>query len=111
METTNPLEVAPGQSVTVVYVGEQIPNQLILQNLDKAAQAQYALAGTIGSGDKLTQTWKLVGVLGPDELTSLLVQWPNGIAVITNEDGNGTIQLGGDGIFAYDGGANAKPAG
>ncbi|MDQ2836867.1 MAG: hypothetical protein M3Y42_07060 [Actinomycetota bacterium] len=107
METTdNPLEVPPGQSVTIVYVGEQIPNQLIMQNVDEFSPVQYSVAGTIGSGNKLEPTWKLVGLLPPKQTISLLVQWPNGIALVTSEDGQGTIQLGGDGIFPYDGGAN-----
>jgi hypothetical protein len=64
--------VGPGESKTFVYVGEQIPNQVLVQNLSTSEQANFVTEAVNGTDPQ----WKLFGVLDPGQTIQLWVQWP-----------------------------------
>jgi hypothetical protein len=86
--------IEPGQSKEFVYVGELIPNQVLVKNLGDT-EVQYWLTSGIDS-------WRLYNVVEGGRTQSIELQWMNGIATFTNEDGTSSIEIGGDGIFPYD---------
>lgn len=86
--------VEPGESKQFVYVGELIPNQVLVKNLGDS-QVQYFLTSGLDS-------WRLYDVVEGGRTQSLQVQWMDSIATFTNEDGTSSIEIGGDGIFPYD---------
>lgn len=86
--------VGPGESKQFVYVGELIPNQVLVENLGNSEVQYYLSSGLDG--------WRLYNTIEGGRTQSLLVQWMDGIATFTNEDGTSSIAVGGDGIFPYD---------
>jgi len=89
--------IEPGASQEFVYTGEQIPFQVIIANTNTANTASYMLK----SGK---EGWSLYGAIAKGGNVSLMVQWPSGHAVVTNESAPGTnIEVGGLGIFPVDG--------
>jgi hypothetical protein len=64
--------VKPGESKDFIYVGEQIPNQVLVQNLDTTQQANFVMQGVNGSEFQ----WRLFCVLKAGETVSLWVSWP-----------------------------------
>src|ERR1044072_8363394 len=86
--------VGPGESKQFVYVGELIPNQVVVKNLGDS-QVQYYLTSGLDS-------WRLYDVAEGGRTQPLQVQWMDGVATFTNEDGTSAIEIGGDGIFPYD---------
>lgn len=86
--------IGPSEEKEFVYVGEQIPNQVLIQNTGDSS-VQYWMT----SGDK---TWRYYDVVDSGRTHSVLVQWFSGRATFRNEDGTSSITVGGDGIFPYD---------
>jgi hypothetical protein len=82
----------PGESGNFVYVGEMIPNQVIVTN-----KGDDDAAYTLESGE---EGWKLWGNLSGDKTTdTLTLQWFNGFATFTNLSKDALIEIGGNGIF------------
>ena len=98
----NPLNISTGQSVTVQYFGEQIPNQVIIVNLSKSNQANFIIQGATQEGEAFG--WSYYAAIEPGRSASVLVEWPSTVAVITNNSiDETTISIGGDGIFPFKG--------
>ena len=86
--------VEPKQSKQFVYVGELIPNQVLVKNLGDSEVQYYLSSGLNG--------WRLYNIVEGGRTQSLLVQWMDSVATFTNEDGTSSIEITGDGIFPYD---------
>lgn len=87
--------VKPGESKLFVYVGEMIPNQVLVQNLDPEKQANFIVRAVNDSRDE----WGLFGVLKPGETISLLVQWPTEARFTNQAVVDSSFRVFGDGIF------------
>ncbi len=95
---TNPLQVSQGGSIAVVYLGEMIPNQLLITNLSTSESADFIIQGADSQGSPVG--WSYFSPLGAGETASVLVKWPTSTAVIFNNSVNDvTIAVGGNGIF------------
>lgn len=84
--------VEPGHTKLFRYYGEQIPNQVLIQNLSTDRAAQYVLH----SGK---ESWSFYGTVEPGRTASVLVNWPTSDARFTNRGTSASISIGGDGIF------------
>lgn len=86
--------VGPGETKEFIYYGEQIPNQVLIQNTGSSQVQYWTNSGKEG--------WRYYSVIEGGKTQSILVQWLSGRAVFRNEDGTSSITVGGDGIFPYD---------
>ena len=87
--------VGPGERKLFTYVGEQIPNQVLVQNQSTSEQANFVMQG-VGNDQP---EWKLYGILEPGRTRSYLVQWPTQ-AIFWNQGlYQSSILVYGDGIF------------
>jgi hypothetical protein len=92
MAPENDSIIPSGQSKTFYYVGNMIPNQVLIQNLSPGTQANY----TVKSGP---HPWTYFGYVAAGQTQSIYVQWPTSVAVFTNASGSGiNIQVYGNGI-------------
>lgn len=90
---SNPSIIPQGQSQTFIYVGNMIPNQVLIHNLSTEASASYILE----SG---TESWRFFGTVPPGLTVSIMVEWPTGKAAFTNNSvANASIYVFGNGIF------------
>lgn len=97
--TTTPTPIlGPQQAGEFTYVGEMIPNQVMIQNLG-TAEAQYWLSSGLEGGP---EGWKYYGTVEAGRTASIWVEWPNGRATFFNRSEEASIEIGGDGIFPYD---------
>ena len=104
MAKINPFAIKQGKSKDFIYVGELIPNQVLVTNLTSSATASFELT----SGAK---SWTYTGTIGKGRTKSILVRWPSGRARFTNNSvADATIEVGGDGIFPAYGKAKAVKA-
>jgi hypothetical protein len=81
--------IEPGQSQKFIYVGESIPNSIVVKNL-----------GTTAAPFRLTSTspgWLYYGRVGSRAGVFVSVEFPNGRFTVHN-DGSKPIEVGGDGI-------------
>lgn len=93
MSQTNPSIIPQGQSGRFRYLGEMIPNQVLIHNLNTQYGADYILQ----SGE---HAWKLFGTIGPGQTISLLVEWPTSDATVFNNSvADSSIYVFGNGIF------------
>ena len=93
MAKPNPSIIAPGASHDFIYVGEMIPNQVIVTNLDTASGASFEVTSGVKS-------WTYYGTVRKGGSVSVWVRWPSGRARFTNNSvANASIQVGGNGIF------------
>jgi hypothetical protein len=84
--------IPSGQSKTFYYVGNLIPNQVLIQNLSPSSNANY----TVKSGP---HPWTYFSNIPAGGTQSILVQWPTSVAVFANASGGGvSIRVYGDGI-------------
>lgn len=90
---TNPSIIAQGQSASFLYLGEMIPNQVLIHNLSTEFYADYILESGHGS-------WRFFGSIAPNTTASILVEWPSGKATFFNNSvANASIYVFGNGIF------------
>lgn len=87
----DPSILDPGEERTFVYVGEMIPNQVLIRNFDMV-EAQYWLQSGL-------EGWRYWGTVPPNETVSIMVEWFDGTALFHNGSGEASIGIGGDGIF------------
>jgi hypothetical protein len=90
--------VEPGESKTFIYTGEQIPNQVMVENQNDTREASFVVQAVNGPGFQ----WRLYGQLDPAQTVSLLVEWPTE-AVFTNLSGEAAFTVYGLGIFPKEG--------
>ena len=100
---TNSPIVGPGERKIFIYVGEQIPNQVLVQNESTTEQANFVMQGMDGS----QSPWKLFGVLRAGETVSYMVQWPAKALFWNQGLFQTSINVYGDGIFAGEQAANS----
>jgi hypothetical protein len=86
--------IHPGFSARFVYVGELIPNQIEVRNVDDGETAHYI---TEGGG-----SWRLWGEIPRMQTVTIFVQWFGGIGTFYNMSQNATIAVSGDGLRPYD---------
>jgi hypothetical protein len=86
--------IRPGLSARFVYVGEFIPNQIDVKNVDDGETARYA---TEGGG-----SWRLWGEIPRMQTVTISVEWFGGIGIFYNVSQNATIVVSGDGLRPYD---------
>jgi hypothetical protein len=86
--------IRPGQSAQFVYVGEMIPNQIDVKNLDDGETASYI---TEGGG-----SWRLYGEIPRMQTATIYVEWFGGIGRFYNISRGATIVVSGDGLRPYD---------
>jgi len=87
--------VGPGEKKLFTYVGEQIPNQVLVQNQSTTEQANFVMEAANGADFQ----WKLFDAIGPGKTVSYMVQWPTH-AIFTNQGlFQSSIVVYGDGIF------------
>jgi hypothetical protein len=90
---SNPSIIARGQTGAFIYVGEMIPNQVLIHNLSSEFYADYILESGHSS-------WKFFGSVAPNTTASILVEWPTGKATFFNNSvANASIYVFGNGIF------------
>jgi hypothetical protein len=95
MSDPNPYTLEPGQSKVFKYFGEEIPNQVTIQNLSTQNAATY-----IVQSGKDDEAWSFYGSVEPNLTASILVHWPSTVASFTNNSlKDAAITIGGDGIF------------
>ena len=93
---TNASIIERGQSGNFIYVGEMIPNQVLVHNLNTQYYADFILE----SG---SPSWRLFGSVAPGSTLSLLVEWPTGKATFFNNSvADASIYVFGNGIFPND---------
>ncbi len=85
--------VEPGYTGQFVYVGELIPNQVLITNLGETEAEYWLVSGTEG--------WAYYGTVARGETSSIMVEWFSGVGTFGNP-GKSAIEIGGDGIFPYD---------
>jgi hypothetical protein len=88
--------VAPGEIKDFVYRGEMIPNQVSVENLDGAHQANFVMQA-LNHG---IAGWKLFGIIDPGQTVQLLVEWPVEARFTNRSELQSSIRVHGDGIFA-----------
>jgi hypothetical protein len=93
--TDSPI-VGPGERQIFTYFGEQIPNQVFVQNESSTEQANFVMQGMDGT----ESPWKLFVALGPGETVSYMVQWPTKALVWNQGLFQTSINVYGNGIFA-----------
>ena len=94
--------VRPGEKKIFVYVGEMIPNQVLIKNVSQTEQANYIMQG-LSSHDSFPE-WSFYGILRAGEAVSHWVQWPSSKVLFTNQGlFQSSIEVGGDGIFPQSG--------
>ncbi len=90
---SNPSIIAQGQSASFLYLGEMIPNQVLVHNLSQEFYADYILE----SG---TESWRFFGSIAPNSTVSIQVEWPTAKATFTNNSiADASIYVFGNGIF------------
>lgn len=90
---SNPSIIAQGQSGSFLYLGELIPNQVLIHNLSTEFYADYILE----SGSR---SWRFFGSVAPNTTASILVEWPAGKATFFNNSvADASIYVFGNGIF------------
>ena len=87
--------VGPGERKLFIYVGEQIPNQVLVQNQSTTEQANFVMHAVNGTDPQ----WKLFDAIGPGETVSYMVQWPEQALFINQGLFQSSILVYGDGIF------------
>jgi hypothetical protein len=92
MTSPSPI-VEPGYTGQFVYVGEMIPNQVLIRNLGDTEAEYWLVSGKDG--------WAYYGSVPVGETSSILVEWFNSVGTFGNP-GRSAIEIGGDGIFPYD---------
>ena len=97
MSTLNPMTVSPGKTGIFVYLGELIPNQILLTG---SAETNAAVVLTSYAPPGTPSAWSYWAAAGASQ-TSLLVKFPASIFQISNS-GTTPVTVGGDGIFPYD---------
>lgn len=90
--------VGPRESKVFVYRGYMIPNEVSVENLDSAHQADFILEAVL---DGLPQ-WKLFGSIEPGQTVQLLVQWPVYARFTNPGQFDSSFRVSGNGIFASD---------
>ena len=91
--------VDPGERKVFVYVGEMIPNQVLITNMDSEREAQVVMQG-LGEGDR--PGWSWYDTILPGKTVSVWVSWPTK-ALVTNRGSFAAVEVGGDGIFTQQG--------
>ncbi|MBV8884047.1 MAG: hypothetical protein JO235_08615 [Chroococcidiopsidaceae cyanobacterium CP_BM_RX_35] len=95
MSERNPSILERGQSKWFKYFGEQIPNQVFIQNLSTQHVANYIVYS--GKG---VEGWSFYGSVEPNSTASIWVHWTLTIARFSNNSvEDAAITIGGDGIF------------
>jgi hypothetical protein len=93
MAKVNPYVLGPGQIGDFIYVGELIPNQVLITNLNNADSANFEMTSGL-------KAWSYYGSAGKGRTASVLVRWPSGRGRFRNTSVSGaSIEIGGDGIF------------
>lgn len=87
--------VGPGERKVFVYVGELIPNQVLVPNQSSSEQANFVMQGL---GDAEPE-WKLFDIIEPGRTKSYLVQWPARALFWNQGLFQSSIVVYGDGIF------------
>ena len=88
----NILVVHPGETKLFRYLGTLIPNQVLIQNLSDAQDADYVLySGKEG--------WSFYDTLEPGHTASIWVNWPAGLASFANRSPDASIRVSGEGIL------------
>lgn len=87
--------VGPGERKVFTYLGEQIPNQVLVQNQSSTEQANFVMQGI---GD-VEPEWKLFDIIEPGRTKSYLVQWPTRALFWNQGLFQSSILVYGDGIF------------
>lgn len=96
MSDSNPMEVGPGESKLFRYLGELIPNQILVTNAGTTTDAEYMI-----SDQDLSIGWRYFNSVAPSRTQSILVQFPSSVFRATNRGGDSFI-ISGDGIYPYD---------
>ncbi|HEU4561151.1 MAG TPA: hypothetical protein VFS20_25085 [Longimicrobium sp.] len=87
--------IAPGEIKDFVYRGDMIPNQVSVENLDQAHQANFVVQA-VNHG---VAGWKLFGIIEPGQTVQLLVEWPTEARFTNRSELQSNIRVYGDGIF------------
>ena len=87
--------IAPGEVRDFVYRGDMIPNQVSVENLDGAHQANFVVQA-LNHG---IAGWKLFGIIDPGQTVQLLVEWPVEARFTNRSELQSSIRVYGDGIF------------
>ena len=91
----HPFTVAPGEFKDFVYRGDMIPNQVSVENLDAAHQANFVVQA-VNHG---IAGWKLFGIIDPGQTVHLMVEWPTEARFTNRSELQSSIRISGDGIF------------
>ncbi len=101
MSSSNPLTIGPGESVTIIYVGEQIPNQVVILNQSNVP-GNFTIYGAVREGKTWLKQWGYFGTIEANAELGPLVNWPSNTAIIQNNSvAAATLSIGGPGIFPW----------
>ena len=87
--------VLPGETKLFTYVGEQIPNQVLIQNKSTTEQANFVMQAVNGPEPQ----WRLYGAIGAGETVQYMVNWPTQARFTNQGLFQSSIVVYGDGIF------------
>ena len=85
--------LAPGETRTFTYNGEQIPNQVFVKNDGQYEDANFVLRSGVET------TWEYYGIVPQGETASLFVRWMNNEGTFYNRSHRASIEITGNGLF------------